>query len=158
MNSRAATTTSVQMGDHAPDFTLLNQDGVPVHFADLLGAGPIVLYFYPKDFTAGCSTQACHFRDRYDVFKNAGAIVVGVSDDSVASHKSFATRHQLPFTLLSDPGGSVRKLYGVSRPLGVLPGRTTYVIDRQGMVRLVFTNHLDMGSHIRQAMKVLESL
>jgi peroxiredoxin Q/BCP len=158
MNPSAATHTPVRVGDHAPDFTLLNQDGVHVHLATLLGKGPIVLYFYPKDFTTGCTTEACRFRDRYDVFGSAGATVIGVSDDTVETHKSFATKHRLPFSLLSDPGGAVRKLYGVSRTLGILPGRTTYVIDRESIVRMVFSNPLDMGSHIRQALKTLETL
>lgn len=158
MNSGAANHTPVRVGDRAPDFTLLNQDGVPMHFADLLSKGAIVLYFYPKDYTTGCTSEACNFRDRYDVFRTAGATVIGVSDDSVASHKGFTIKHRLPFDLLSDPDGSVRKLYGVSRTLGILPGRVTYVIDREGMVRLVFSNQLSMSSHIRQALKTLESL
>ena len=158
MNPAAANHRPVRVGDPAPDFTLLNQDGIPVHLADLLGQSAIVLYFYPKDYTTGCTAEACNFRDRYDVFRTAGATVIGVSDDSVRSHKGFAIKNRLPFDLLSDPGGSVRKLYGVSRTLGIISGRMTYVIDREGIVRLVFSNQLSMGSHVRQALKVLESL
>jgi peroxiredoxin Q/BCP len=158
MSPSPAKSSPVRVGGHAPDFTLLNQDGIPVHFADLLGKGPIVLYFYPKDYTSGCTAEACSFRDSYQVFRDAGATVIGVSDDSVASHMGFAERNRLPFTLLSDPGGKVRTLFGVSRLLGIIPGRVTFVIDRDGMVRLVFSNYIAMSSHVKQALKIVESL
>src|SRR5215467_13658832 len=104
----------IQVGDLTPDFTLLNQSGAPVSLGDFLGKKHIVLYFYPKDNTSLCTEEACAFRDSYEVFKDAGAEVIGVSSDSVESHQQFASRHHLPFILLSDTKGVVRKRYGVS--------------------------------------------
>jgi len=120
----------VQAGDKAPDFTLPSQAGEQVRLSDRLGERVVVLYFYPKDETPGCTREACAFRDSYEVFTDAGAEVIGVSSDSAESHAAFAGHHKLPFTLLSDEGGRVRKSYGVPATLGLLPGRVTYVIDR----------------------------
>src|ERR1700760_5008647 len=108
--------SGIQVGDKAPDFTLPRQDGTTVSLRDLLGQGggrAVVLYFYPKDDTPGCTAEACSFRDAYEDFKDAGAEVVGISSDSSDSHQAFASKHRLPFTLLSDADGAVRKLYGV---------------------------------------------
>jgi thioredoxin-dependent peroxiredoxin len=148
----------VQVGDHAPDFTLEDQSGKEVHFSDLLGKKNIVLYFYPKDETSGCTAEACSFRDNYEVFKDEGAEVVGVSSDSAASHQQFATKHRLPYILLSDDKGSVRKLYGVPTTFGLLPGRVTYVIDKQGIVRQVFSAQFTPEKHITEALKTLQGL
>src|SRR3954466_3913150 len=104
---------AIRIGDKAPDFTLPNQDGAQVHLAELLGKGPVVVYFYPKDETPGCTAEACAFRDAYEDFKTAGAQVVGISSDSEADHASFATHHRLPFILAADRGAEVRKRYGV---------------------------------------------
>src|SRR5690348_6420128 len=103
----------VAVGDQAPEFTMPAQTGEQVSLRELLGRGPVVLYFYPKDETPGCTAEACGFRDSYEAFKEAGAEVVGVSSDSVTSHETFATKHQLPFVLLADAGGELRKRYGV---------------------------------------------
>src|SRR5947209_4048897 len=119
----------VQVGDLAPDFTLPSVTGKPVSLASFIGQKDIVLYFYPKDNTPGCVAEACAFRDSYEVFKDAGAEVIGVSSDSEESHQSFAREHRLPFILLSDVGGRIRKLYGVPSTLVLLPGRVTYIID-----------------------------
>jgi peroxiredoxin Q/BCP len=100
----------IKAGDKAPDFTLPSQSGEPVRLHDRLGERVVVLYFYPKDNTPGCTAEACAFRDSHEVFTDAGAEVIGISSDSVARHTAFADRHQLPFTLLSDQGGQVRKL------------------------------------------------
>ncbi len=148
----------IAVGDTAPDFTLPTQTGGMVRLHDLLGQKAIVLYFYPKDNTSGCTAEACAFRDSYEVFKEAGAEVVGVSSDSVESHQGFAARHRLPFILLSDSGGMVRKLYGVERTMGILPGRVTYVIDRDGVVRHIFTSQLNATKHVREAIATLQSL
>src|SRR6266849_6064619 len=113
----------VRVGDRAPDFTLPEQTGKPVQLRDLVGRGTVVLYFYPKDETPGCTLEARAFRDSYDRFTAAGAEVVGISSDSVASHRRFAARQGLPFLLLSDRDGTVRQLYGVEKTLGILPGR-----------------------------------
>jgi thioredoxin-dependent peroxiredoxin len=127
----------VQVGDLAPDFTLSAQSGAPVSLGDFLGKTALVLYFYPKDNTSVCTAEACAFRDSYEVFKDAGAEVIGISSDSVESHQQFAAAHRLPFNLLSDVGGVIRKRYGVPTAFG-LPGRVTYIIDRQGIVRHIF--------------------
>lgn len=149
---------SVQVGDHAPDFTLPNQSGEMVRLGDYLGKSNIVLYFYPKDETSGCTAEACAFRDSYEVFKDAGAEVIGVSSDSAASHHSFATRHRLPFILLSDARGAVRKRYGVPTTFGLLPGRVTYIIDKQGIIRHIFSAQFTPERHITEALKTLQAL
>src|SRR5712672_2578799 len=148
----------VQVGDKAPDFTLPAQSGEPVQLQDRLGERVVVLYFYPKDDTRGCTAEACAFRDSYEAFADAGAGVIGVSSDSVDKHAAFAGKHELPFTLLSDQGGQVRKLYGVPAVLGLLPGRVTYVIDRQGTVRHVFNSMTNIGQHVSEALEVVRQL
>jgi thioredoxin-dependent peroxiredoxin len=148
----------IQVGSKAPDFTLPSQSGAPVRLQDRLGERVIVLYFYPKDDTRGCTAEACAFRDSYEVFADAGADVIGISSDSVDRHAAFAGKHQLPFTLLSDQGGQVRKRYGVPAVLGLLPGRVTYVIDRQGTVRQVFSSMTNIGQHVSDALKTVRQL
>jgi thioredoxin-dependent peroxiredoxin len=148
----------VQAGDKAPDFTLPSQSGDQVRLSDRFGERVVVLYFYPKDETAGCTREACAFRDSYEVFAEAGAEVIGVSSDSVESHAGFAGHYKLPFTLLSDEGGRVRKSYGVPATLGLLPGRVTYVIDRAGVVRHVVNSQVHIGRHIDAALTVVREL
>jgi peroxiredoxin Q/BCP len=148
----------IKAGDKAPDFTLTSQAGEPVRLYDRLGERVVVLYFYPKDDTRGCTAEACGFRDSYEAFADAGAEVIGVSSDSVGKHASFAGKHELPFTLLSDQGGRVRKSYGVPATLGVLPGRVTYVIDRDGTVRHTFNSMTNIGQHISDALKTVREL
>jgi peroxiredoxin Q/BCP len=148
----------VGVGDIAPDFTLPDQSGNLVRLRDLLGHKTVVLYFYPKDETPGCVLEARAFRDNYEQFTAQGAEVVGVSSDSVKSHRRFIARHALPFRLLSDHDNSVRALYGVERTLGLLPGRVTYVIDRTGVVRQVYSSQLLPTRHSREALSVLATL
>jgi peroxiredoxin Q/BCP len=148
----------IRVGDVAPDFTLPTQDGSPVTLKALLGKGAVVLYFYPKDDTPGCTAEACSFRDAYEDFKEAGAQVVGVSSDSAGAHREFADKHRLPFTLVSDAGGKVRKLYGVPSTLGLFPGRVTYVIDAGGVVRHVFNSQLNPTKHVSEALDVLRKV
>ncbi|MFC5638570.1 peroxiredoxin [Streptomyces bullii] len=140
------------------DFTLLSQSGAPVRLYDRLDDGVVVLYFYPKDETRGCTAEACAFRDSHEVFTDAGAEVIGVSSDSVHKHAAFATRHNLPFTLLSDEEGQVRKDYGVPSVLGIIPGRVTYVIDRQGTVRHVFNSLTNTDKHVNDALDVVRNI
>ena len=147
----------VQVGDQAPDFTLLNQSGAKVRLGDFLGKKYIVLYFYPKDNTAVCTDEACAFRDSYEFFKEAGAEVIGISSDSVESHRQFAAAHQLPFNLLSDTDGMIRKHYGVATAFG-LPGRVTYIIDRQGIVRHIFFSQFTSKRHVDEALETLQSI
>jgi peroxiredoxin Q/BCP len=148
----------IQAGDKAPDFTLPSQSGEPVRLRDRLGERVVVLYFYPKDDTSGCTAEACAFRDSHEVFTGAGAEVIGISSDPVRKHATFADRHKLPFTLLSDQGGHVRKSYGVPAVLGLLPGRVTYVIDREGTVRHVFNSMTRISQHINDALEVVRQL
>jgi len=148
----------IGVGDNAPDFTLPSQTGEEVHLSDRLGDRVVVLYFYPKDETPGCTKEACAFRDSYEVFSEAGADVIGVSSDSVDKHASFADHHKLPFTLLSDADGTVRKSYGVPTTLGLLPGRVTYVIDRAGTVQRVFNSQINIGGHINEALEAVKQL
>ncbi|MDQ2813526.1 MAG: peroxiredoxin [Actinomycetota bacterium] len=148
----------VQVGDKAPDFTLPSQSGDQVRLSDRLGERVVVLYFYPKDNTSGCTAEACAFRDSHEIFTDAGAEVIGVSSDSADKHAAFAGRHNLPFTLLSDRGGRVRKSYGVPSVLGVVPGRVTYVIDRTGTVRHVFNSMTNISQHVNDALETVKQL
>jgi thioredoxin-dependent peroxiredoxin len=148
----------LEVGERAPDFTLPDQEGKDVHLSDLLGKKNIVLYFYPKNDTLGCTAEACSFRDSYEVFKDAGAEVIGVSSDSVDSHQHFATKHRLPYILLSDAGGALRKQYGVPATFGLLPGRVTYIIDKQGIVRHIFSSQFTPQKHITEALNTLQSM
>jgi peroxiredoxin Q/BCP len=146
----------LRIGDRAPDFSLPASDGRTVSLADFRGK-VLVVFFYPKDETPGCTREACEFRDSYETFVEAGAEVVGVSDDSVESHKSFAAHHRLPMTLLSDGGGKVRGLFGVKSLFG-LPDRVTFVIDRDGTIRHVFQARLRFGKHVDEALAVVRQL
>ena len=148
----------ISVGDKDPDFTLPSQSGEQVHLYDRIGERVVVLYFYPKDETTGCTAEACAFRDSHEVFSEAGAEVIGISSDSVDKHAAFADHHKLPFTLLSDAGGKVRKLYRVPAALGLIPGRVTYVIDRDGTVRLVINSMMNIGGHVNDALDVVKKL
>ena len=150
--------SGVGVGDVAPDFDLPDRAGTTVRLGDFRGKRPVVLYFYPKDDTPGCTTESCSFRDQYEDFQAAGAEVIGVSSDSPESHERFVTKHSLPFTLLSDRGGRVRKQYGVPATLGIIPGRVTYVIDRRGVVRHVFNSQMQATAHVTEALTALRNL
>lgn len=144
-------------GDRAPAFDTVSHDGSPLQLTKLLAAGPVVLYFYPWDETPGCTTEACAFRDAYEDFREAGAQVIGVSSDGVESHTAFAAKHRLPFPLIADVDGALRKAYGVRRFLGVLPGRVTYVIDVEGVVQHVFSAQFGASRHIDEALQVIRT-
>ena len=148
----------IRAGDKAPDFTLPSQSGEQVRLYDRLGERVVVLYFYPRDDTRGCTAEACGFRDSFEAFTDAGAEVIGISSDSVDRHAAFAGKHKLPFTLLSDQGGQVRKSYGVPATLGLLPGRVTYVIDREGTIRHGFNSMTNIGQHISDALRIVREL
>ncbi|WP_448561037.1 peroxiredoxin [Trichothermofontia sp.] len=150
---------AIAVGDKAPDITLPDASGKPVSLKDFQGKKTVVLYFYPKDDTPGCTKEACSFRDSYTVFQEAGAEVLGVSSDDVVSHRKFAERYQLPFTLLSDTNNQARKAFGVPASLlGLLPGRVTYVIDKDGIVRHIFNSQLNFQGHIDESLKIVKSL
>ena len=148
----------VKVGQSAPDFTLTDRSGKTVRLGDYRGKNAVVLYFYPKDDTPGCTAESCEFRDRYQDFQDAGAEVIGVSSDSEASHGKFADKHNLPFLLLSDNTGKVRKMYGVPATLGLLPGRVTFVIDKQGIVRHVFNSQFQAKKHVSEAVAALAGM
>jgi peroxiredoxin Q/BCP len=142
-------------GDAMPD-TTLHGGGGPVQLRDKVGK-PLVVYFYPKDETYGCTVEACKFRDQYEDFVGAGAEVIGVSRDDAASHDKFKSHHKLPFTLLSDPGGKVAEEWGVKKRLGI-PGRVTYVFDKQGVLRHRFDSMIRFGKHVDEALEVVKQL
>jgi peroxiredoxin Q/BCP len=144
-----------RVGERAPDFELRDQNGAVVHLDGLRRQGPVVIFFYPKDDTTGCTKEACRFRDDFARFRQTGAQIVGISSDSVESHQRFAAKYALPYTLLSDPGGRVRKLYGASSFFGLMPGRATFVIDREGIVRHVFSSQTKFEEHADEAFRGL---
>lgn len=147
----------IEIGDKAPQFTLENQHGETFNINDHLGS-PMVIYFYPKDDTPGCTKEACFFRDQFDVFQGFGAVIIGISGDSPKSHLKFAKKYNLNFTLLSDVKRKVEKLFGVPRSLlGLLPGRVTYIIDKDGVIRHTFNSQTNPEKHVKQAIKMLES-
>ncbi len=148
----------VKEGDVAPDFELPVEGGEKVRLSDFRGKKTVVLYFYPKDGSPGCTKEACAFRDNYEQFKDAGAEVLGVSSDTLESHGLFSVKLGLPFKLLSDEGGKVRKLYGVPSSLGIVPGRVTYVIDKEGIVRYIFNSQIDAEKHMEESLRIVRSL
>jgi peroxiredoxin Q/BCP len=148
---------SLTIGDRAPNFTLPSATGEKISLQDFIGQKSIVIYFYPKDDTPGCTKESCAFRDSYEVFKDAGAEVIGISGDSIESHQKFAQKYNLPFILLSDSKNEVRKLFGVPSTLFILPGRVTYVIDKEGIVRHIFDSMLDFNAHVDEAIKTIKS-
>jgi thioredoxin-dependent peroxiredoxin len=150
--------TGLGPGDPAPDFDLLDQDGQRFRLSELRGRKNAVVYFYPKDDTPGCTKESCTFRDRYEDFAEAGAEVIGISSDAVDSHKAFAAKHRLPFRLLADVDGQVRAAFRVPRSGGLLPGRVTYVIDRQGVIRHAFSSQLAVTRHVDEALETLRAL
>jgi peroxiredoxin Q/BCP len=160
-NSSSRTTfifAKVNKGGVPPSFTLKDQEGRNVTLSKFKGK-PVVVYFYPADETPGCTKQACAFRDSYEKFKKAGAEVVGISGDDPSSHKAFAKKYRLPFTLLSDEGNKVRKDWGVPADLfGTLPGRQTYVLDKNGVVQLIYNNQFQPEKHIDETLKLLQSI
>jgi peroxiredoxin Q/BCP len=149
------TKVKVKVGSVAPDFTLPSQSRVMVNLKDFQGKMPVVLFFYPKDDTPGCTKEACAFRDDYEEFNKLDAQVIGISSDSVDSHRRFAMKHNLPFILLSDERRKVSRLYGVPNTFGLFPGRVTYVIDEEGVVRHIFSSQLGVEQHVAEALKRL---
>jgi thioredoxin-dependent peroxiredoxin len=143
-------------GALAPDFELPDQKGHMVRLSRFRGKSPVVLYFYPKDDTTGCTAEACRFRDDREQFAAAGAQIIGISSDSSESHARFAAKYNLPFLLLSDREGKVRKLYGVKKTLGLIPGRVTFVIDREGIIRHVFSSQAKPQQHVTEALAALK--
>lgn len=146
----------IKVGDKAPDFTLSSNTGENITLSQFFGKKNVILFFYPMDESPICSREAESFRDKYESFKTRDAEVIGISSQSVDSHKSFAEHHKLPFILLSDPDSKVRKLYGITSTLGVVPGRATFVINKDGIVRFVFSSQLQPAKHATEALHALE--
>jgi peroxiredoxin Q/BCP len=147
----------LKIGDKAPDFSLQSNIGEKVLLSQFLGKKNVVIFFYPMDESPVCSKEAEAFKDKYEEFKELDAAVIGISSQSVKSHKAFANHHGLPFMLLSDTDNTVRKLYGVSTTLGIVPGRVTYVIDKKGAIKHVFSSQLQPTRHAKEAIRALKA-
>ena len=148
----------LKVGDKIPNFIAKDTNGNDFDSQEIIGQKPLVIYFYPKDNTPGCTVQACSFRDQYEDFKDLGAEVIGISSDSVASHQKFTQQYKLPFILLSDSDKKIRKLFGVPSGLfGILPGRVTYVADKTGTIIMVFDSMM-AKRHIPKALEAIREL
>lgn len=149
---------ALEIGDQVPQFIATDSNGAAFDSTTVIGKKPLVLYFYPKDNTPGCTAQACSFRDQYQDFSDLGAEVIGVSGDGLVSHQKFTKQYKLPFLLLSDSNKKLRKLFGVPTSLfGMLPGRVTYVIDRKGKIQYFFNSML-AGQHLPKALAALKKI
>ncbi|MGE0610154.1 MAG: peroxiredoxin [Pirellulales bacterium] len=148
----------LQAGDTVPALSATSHDGQKFSLQDFRGLQSVVVFFYPKDNTSVCTAEACSFRDAYEDFVSAGAAVIGVSSDPPDSHRAFADKHRLPFLLVSDSDGTWRRAFGVPKPLWILPGRVTYVIDRQGIIRHVFSALMQGPQHMQEALQVVREL
>jgi thioredoxin-dependent peroxiredoxin len=146
----------LKVGAKVPEFKLPDENGNMFDLNSVLGKKKLVIYFYPKDETPGCTKEACTFRDNYDVFKKAGAMVIGISGQSVNSHKEFADKYHLPFTLLSDKDNTVRKMFGVKT--SPIPGRVTFVVDKTGHVVYTFDSLSEPVKHVDEAMRILKTM
>lgn len=142
----------LKVGDRAPDFSATAHDGRKICLSDYLGKRGLVLFFYPKDGTPICTKEACAFRDSHEQFIDAGIDVIGVSGDSDESHLAFTQQHKLPFPLISDTDGALRKAFGVPKTMGLFPGRVTYVIDKEGIIQQIFSAQFASDEHVRQAL------
>lgn len=149
---------ALQLGDKIPEFSATDSNGATFESTSIVGKKPVVIYFYPKDNTPGCTAQACSFRDQYEDFKDLGAEVIGISSDSITSHEKFAQQYQLPFILLSDNDKKIRKLFGVKADLfGLIPGRVTYVADKNGIIQFIFDS-MNAKNHIPKALETIKKM
>lgn len=145
----------VGIGDYIPAFSLPDQDGKIFDISTILGKKKLVIFFYPRDGSLNCTREACYFRDLSEVFDEANAVLVGISGQSVESHKEFAEKNRLTYTLLSDSDGLVRKIFGVpTKVFGLIPGRVTYVADREGKVVYIFDSQTETQRHADEALKI----
>ncbi len=148
---------SLKAGDKAPEFSLKDQQGKIQKSKDLKNK-TLVLFFYPKDETPGCTAEVCSFRDRYDSFNRYNAVVWGVSGDSQTSHFRFSETNNLPFPILSDSNNKLRKAFGIQKTLGIIPGRVTYIINSNGIIEHVFNNLLNGPAHVDEALRILPKI
>lgn len=147
----------LEIGDRAPDFTLQSNTGEKISLSQFLGKKKVVIFFYPMDESPVCSREAEAFKNKYETFKELGAEVLGISSQSVESHKSFSKHHNLPYSLLSDSDNGVRRRYGVSLTIGIVPKRVTFVIDKEGIIKCIFSSQLQPAKHAEQALLALKS-
>jgi len=152
-----ASAADIKEGMKAPAFEAQDQNGATVRLSDFQGKSTVVLYFYPKDDTPGCTKEACSLRDGFADLKAAGAVILGVSADTTQSHKAFAEKFHLPFSILADPDRRIIEAYGVKIPLVGIAKRVTFLIDRQGVVRKVLTD-VETGAHDRQVLGLLKGI
>ena len=149
----------IEVGSQVPIFSLPDQNGIIFNIKDVVNKKNLVIYFYPKDDSPGCTKEACYFQDQFDGFKQADAIVIGISGQSVESHKIFADKYKLTYTLLSDKKNKIRKLFGVpTNFLGFIPGRVTYVVDKTGKVIYMFNSQSNPTKHVDEALRILKNL
>ncbi len=147
----------IEIGSEIPEFTLPDQYGKEFNVKDFIGKKNLVIYFYPKDDTPGCTKEACYFRDLYEDFNDAGAMIIGISSQSVESHKKFAEKYHLSFTLLSDENSLIRIMFGAFS-LGVIPGRITYIVDKKGIVNYIFNSQTEATKHVDEALRILREM
>jgi peroxiredoxin Q/BCP len=148
----------LKVGVKAPDFSQKDQNGKTVTLSEFSGKSNVVLYFYPKDFTGGCTAEACSFRDNYAVFMKKDAVVIGVSFDSDESHVKFTKANKLPYSLISDTQGALGKKYGVPKFMGTMSDRVTFLIDKKGVIRYVYQSVKDATMHVENSLKELDKL
>ena len=146
----------IKVGDTIPHFSLPDQDGNIFDISSVLGKKKLVIFFYPQDGSLNCTREACYFRDMSETFEETDAVIIGISAQSVESHKNFAEANKLNYTLLSDGNNTVRKLFGVpSRAFGLIPGRVTYVADKKGKVVFIIDSQTDTQRHVDEALKIV---
>lgn len=157
--SKGQDTSIVNIGDNAPGFELLDDKSEMFRLSDHIGKKNMVIYFYPKDDTPGCTKEACGFRDEMELINNYNAMVIGISGDSPESHRDFKEKYSLPFTLISDPDSLARELYGVKNDFfGMIPGRVTFIIDKKGIIQYIYNSQTNAYSHVEEAMRILKEL
>lgn len=149
----------VVVGSSVPEFSLLDQHGGVFDMNVVMGKKNLVIFFYPQDDSPGCTKEACYFRDQFEIFREADAMIIGISGQSVESHRKFAEKYHLSYTLLSDAGNHIRHLFGVPTNLfGMLPGRVSYVVDKTGKVVFIFNSQLNVTRHVEEALAILKKL
>ncbi len=151
-----ASQVAPQVGDFAPEFAWGSTRSAQL--SDCRGRAEVVLFFYPKDQTPGCTVQACSFRDNFTSFRQLGAEVIGISSDSTASHQAFADQYDLPFLLVADPYGSIRRSYGIKKTWGLIPGRVSILIDRAGVIRQIHNSQFQPSTHVPIMLQALRDL
>jgi len=155
---RSSAQNPLKVGDKIPSFELKDQSGNNFDIDQYIGSTAMVIYFYPKDDTPGCTKEACSFRDSYEAFTDKNIKVIGISSDDVESHKNFAAKYNLPFTLLADTESEVRALFGVKKnAFGLIPGRVTYVVDTKGEIIFMYDSQLKAAKHIEESIKAIDA-